>query len=282
MKVTNKLNKIGVGRTATIFRYGNDQVLKLFKSNFSQHAIQEEFEIGRSLNLSGLSIPTTHEIIEVDQAKGILLDFIEGRSMLQNLARKPWLVFRYAKIMANVHFKIHGTDVRGNNCIKSLSQTIADKISRTSLLTSQEKSAILSCLSFLPDGSSLCHGDFHPDNIIMSKDRVVTVDWITARIGVPMADVARTWLLLAMGTLPDDKSRIEVLLAKHLRNWFCGAYLKEYRRLSNLNLNEFESWKLLVAAARLIENVSEVENKNLVTFIRSELKKQRTSITPIH
>jgi thiamine kinase-like enzyme len=273
MNVTQDLKKIGAGRTATIFRYGQDQVIKLFKSTFPQQAINEEFEIGRSLNSSGLSIPTTYEIVEVDQAKGILLDFIDGRSMLQNLASQPWLVLRYAKKMANVHFKIHRADFKGNKCIKPLSQSIADKISRASLLTSEEKTAILSYLSSLPDGSSLCHGDFHPDNIIMAKERLVTVDWITARIGNLTADVARTWLLLTIGTLPEDKSKIEVLLAKHLRNWFCRTYLKEYRRLSNLSLEELETWKLPVAAARLIENVSDQENQTLLNFIRMKLKK---------
>jgi hypothetical protein len=273
MIVKQELKKIGAGRTATIFRYGQDQVVKLFKSTFPQTAINEEFEIGRSLNLSGISIPTTYELIEVDDTKGILFDFVEGRSMLQNLASKPWLVLRYAKKMANVHFNIHRADYKGSKFVKPLSQSIADKISRVNLLTSEEKTAILSYLSGLPDGSSLCHGDFHPDNIIMSKDRLVTVDWITARIGNPIADVARTWVLLTMGTLPEDKSKIEELLAKHLRNWFCRTYLKEYRTLSNLSLDELESWKLPVAAARLIENVSDQENQTILNFIRMKLSK---------
>jgi tRNA A-37 threonylcarbamoyl transferase component Bud32 len=275
MIASQELKRIGAGRTASIFQYGHDKVIKLFKSTFPQQAIDEEFEIGRCLNSSGLSIPTTYEIVEVNHTKGILLNFIEGRSMLQNLASKPWLALRYAQKMANAHFKIHRADFKENKCIKPLNQSIADKISRVSLLRSEEKTAILSYLSNLPDGSSLCHGDFHPDNIIMSKDRLVTVDWITATIGSPTADVARTWLLPTMGTLPEDKSKVEVLLAKHLRSWFCRTYLKEYRKLSNLSLDELESWKLPVAAARLIENVSEIENKNLVTFIRKELKKHR-------
>jgi tRNA A-37 threonylcarbamoyl transferase component Bud32 len=245
----------------------------LFKSTFPQKAINEEFEIGRCLNLSGLSIPTTYEIIEVDDTKGILLDFVEGRSMLQNLASKPWLVLRYAKKMANLHFNTHRADFKGNKCIKPLSQSIADQISRVNLLTSEEKTAILSYLSCLPDGSSLCHGDFHPDNIIVSKDRLVTVDWITARLGNPIADVARTWLLLTMGTLPENKTAFEIFLAKHLRDIFCSGYLQEYRKLSNFASQEFEKWKLPIAAARLIENVSDQENQNLLRFIGIELKK---------
>jgi hypothetical protein len=116
---------------------------------------------------------------------------------------------------------------------------------------------------------------FIPDNIIVAKDRLVTVDWITARIGNPIADVVRTWLMLTMGTLPENKSAFEIFLAKYLGDIFCYGYIREYMNISNFSTNEFEAWKLPVAAARLIENVSDKENQNLLTFIRSELLKAR-------
>jgi aminoglycoside phosphotransferase (APT) family kinase protein len=268
-----ELKKIGAGRTATIFRYGQNQAIKLFKASFPRQAINDEFEIGRSLNTRGLSIPRTYELIEVDHTKGIVLDFINGRSMLQNLAKKPWFVLTYAKKMARLHFAIHKASIARNNWIKSLSKSLAEKISRVTLLSTEEQNAVLQDLASLPDGSALCHGDFHPDNILMSKDGLVTVDWITARIGNSVADVARTWLLLSMATLPEDKSRIEVFLAKHLRDSFCRSYLKEYQTLSNISLEDLEKWKLPVAAARLIEDVSDQENQNLLKFIRMKLNK---------
>jgi hypothetical protein len=88
-------------------------------------------------------------------------------------------------------------------------------------------------------------------------------------------NVVRTWLLLTMGTLPESKSAFEIFLAKNLRDIFCYGYIREYKELSNLSTNEFEAWKLPVAAARLIENVSNKENQNLLTFIRSELQRAR-------
>ena len=100
----------------------------------------------------------------------------------------------------------------------------------------------------------------------------MTVDWLTARIGNPIADVAQTWLLLSKGTLPERKTAFEVFLARHLRDLFCRSYLDEYKRLSNFDWKELEDWKLPIAAARLVENVSDQENKNLITFIRSKLK----------
>jgi serine/threonine protein kinase len=268
------LQKVGAGRTATVYRCGQNQVVKLYRPNFSKRAIDEELQIGQALNHVDLDVPKTYELIQLGASKGIFFDYIPGPSMLQTLATRPWRVFSYSKQMARLHFKIHGASILIKHSIPMLKESLGDKISRVTLLTAEERTKILYRLSTLTDGASICHGDFHPDNIIMAKDRPVTVDWITARIGNPVADVARTWLLLNMGTLPENKTAFEIFLARNLRDIFCRGYLQEYKKLSNMPSSEFESWKLPIAAARLIENVSDQENQNLLRFVRSNCKKQ--------
>lgn len=270
--MTHQLKRIASGRTATIFSFGNKKVVKVFKPTFPEKAIEEEFNIGLSLNNVQLDVPETYERIDLNGSKGIILDYIDGNSMLQHLATKPWMVLNYAKRMAQLHHRIHTTTVPATQPMSSFKITLVDKISRAPLLSRDERAAILSHLSKLRDGQAICHGDFHPDNILLEKHRMVTVDWITARIGDPIADVARTWLLLTMGTLPVDKSSLEFFLAKHLRDLFCRRYINEYQRLSKFSAIEFEAWKLPVAAARLIENVSAQENQNLLKFIRKILR----------
>jgi aminoglycoside phosphotransferase (APT) family kinase protein len=51
-------------------------------------------------------------------------------------------------------------------------------------------------LDALPDGDRLCHGDYHPGNVLVAADRVGVIDWANAACGVPEADHARTVLLL--------------------------------------------------------------------------------------
>ena len=53
-------------------------------------------------------------------------------------------------------------------------------------------------LAGLPDGDQLCHGDFRPDNLVLTASGPVVLDWMTATRGVPVADVVRT-LMAAEG-----------------------------------------------------------------------------------
>lgn len=269
-EIQSPLRKLNSGRTATIFKYTDEQVLKVFRSTFPQEAINEEYKIGLYLNHVQLDTPHTYSQKDGDDSRAIVFEYIPGKSMLQKLASAPWKVFAYSKQMARLHARIHSVHASDSD-LSSLKESLTNKISRVALLNADEKEIIISHLLKLKDGDAICHGDFHPDNIIVTENRMVTVDWITARLGNPVADVARTWLLLAMGTLPENKTRLEVALATYLRDLFCSLYVKEYRRLTRFNVEEFEAWKLPIAAARLIENVSLQENENLLKFIRMRL-----------
>ncbi|MFD1910018.1 phosphotransferase family protein [Paenibacillus rhizoplanae] len=59
---------------------------------------------------------------------------------------------------------------------------------------------MLSRLAELPDGEKLCHGDFHPDNILMD-DKLWVIDWMTGVRGNPAADVARSVIMFSIGGL---------------------------------------------------------------------------------
>lgn len=269
-----ELRKLNAGRTATIFKYTDVQVLKVFRTTFPQEAINEEYKIGLYLNHAHLDTPHTYSLMDVDGSPAIVFEYIPGQSMLQKLARSPWRVFTYSKQMARLHSRIHSLRVSDSD-LSSLKESLTSKILRAPLLTTTEKEIIILNLSRLKDGNAICHGDFHPDNIIVARNRLVTVDWNTARFGNPIADVARTWLLLAMGTLPENKTKLEILLATYLRDLFCSLYVKEYRKITHFSVEEFEAWKLPIAAARLIENVSFQENQNLLKFIRMRLASTR-------
>lgn len=52
----------------------------------------------------------------------------------------------------------------------------------------------------LPDGNYLCHGDFHPDNIIIDqKGKCFIIDFMNVCLGPWQYDVARTYFLLKYG-----------------------------------------------------------------------------------
>jgi len=118
------------------------------------------------------------------------------------------------------------------------------------------RQAFLEKLSGLPDGSSICHGDFHPGNILLASNRVVVIDWIDASRGNPLADVARTSIIF-LGAAAS--SQIRNYPMKIFIRLFHAVYLRCYFQLQPGGEAEYYRWLPIVAAARLSENIPDLE-----------------------
>jgi len=190
---------IGRGRIAEVFTWGDDQVLKLFYEGQAMDWIMEEARISRLVYETGVATPSVGDVIAIDDRHGIIYGRWYGTSMLTEISSKPWKVFQSARMLAKLHASMHEKKV---NNLPSQRQNLQHSIRSVSALTSQKKDAILKVLDNLPDDHVLCHGDFHPDNVVVSAHDAMVIDWTTASQGNPLADAARTSLILQMGELP--------------------------------------------------------------------------------
>src|SRR4030095_15455198 len=85
-------------------------------------------------------------------------------------------------------------------------------------------------LDGLPAGDRLCHGDFHPGNLLVCADRVSVIDWPNATRGVPEADYARTMLLLEQADpLPGTSLLFRGLMAAG-RSLFARSFARTYQQ----------------------------------------------------
>ena len=252
---------IGTGRSAEVFAWGDDRVLKLFKGWVSQSLIEREARLSHVIYESGLPAPDVEGIIDVDGRKGLIFERVEGDSMLEEIGAKPNEAPRYAEILAELHTSIHSHEIPD---LPSLRDMIERNIRQAKTLSNEERTRVLHVLAQRNDGTSLCHYDVHPMNVIMSPRGPVIIDWMTACQGDPHADIART-LLMSQGfqfTIPPDWHAT-------LRS-FIDRYLARYREIRDISLNELKAWHLPIAIARLNENIP-YERDWLLSIVKEEL-----------
>ncbi|QMV40017.1 phosphotransferase family protein [Cohnella cholangitidis] len=258
---------VAFGRTAEIYAYGDEFILKLFRSGMPETAILEEYQVSKIVFNSGITTPQPIKLIHYADRIGIVYQRIEGSTMLKSFTRKPWAISKETSKMAALHAAIHGKTVHD---LPSQRERLIDRIQHAPLLTYEEKEKILTLLHQLREDTKLCHGDFHPDNIIVGQ-REWIIDWMTGVAGNPAGDVARTLLLLQLGTMPERTPRIVVNLFSRVRKQMVKAYMKEYTRVTNLSDQEVNQWLVPVAAARLSEWIPEDEKQKLVELIKRSI-----------
>jgi uncharacterized protein (TIGR02172 family) len=266
--------KVGVGRTAEVFTYGEGKVVKLFYDWVQEDVVEHEFNISSLIYNSGVQTAKPYEIINHNGRLGIVYEqVLPGVTLVKMIGAQPWRLSKYAKWMAQLQYKLHATAVSEiPSYISGVKEALTSRINHTDLLEDAEKEQVLQQLNKLPAETSLCHLDFHPDNILMGKEeKPYIIDWTTCGVGSPLADVARTILMLQYGTTPTQKSKLVAMVSSFAGKKLRQAYEKEYMRLSGCTKGEIERWLVPIAAARLVEGIPDSEKEALVLLIKKGL-----------
>jgi uncharacterized protein (TIGR02172 family) len=261
---------LGVGRTAEVYAYGEGKVLKLYMGWMPHDAIEKEFANNRYVAALGVNAPEAFDLVEVEGRRGIVFRRLSGSSMLKVIAAKPWRIGAEAIRLARSHADLHA--VAAADGMKSQVDEISHNIRATPFLSDDEKSRVLTYLASLPLGDKLCHGDYHPGNIIIDHQYWI-IDWMVACSGNPACDVARTMLLLTLSAFPPDIPWSTRLLFTVARKVLASLYLRAYLRATGVRKSEVTRWYLPAAAARLVEGNPEDEKRRLLVFIDRELRK---------
>lgn len=250
----NMDNPIDYGRTAEIYVWEQGQILKLFYDWVDREAVEHEARVARAVHAGGLPAPAVGEIMRVNDRWGLIYQRAVGDPMWQVLSRKPWRVIRYARRMAELHAQIHTHPAPQG--VPSQRQKLANKIRSAVPLPAHLRSKSLAALDSLPNGNALCHGDFHPFNILISPRGETVIDWIDASSGNPLADLARS-SVLALGAV--ETGQIGGALPGFIVRLLHSVYLSHYFRLRPIRQEEYKRWIPIVAAARASEGVPEIE-----------------------
>lgn len=259
--------RIGEGRTAEIYAWG-EQVVKLFRSEFPASNLDYEYKIALAVQEAGVNAPLVGEIVEVDGRRGIVYQRVDGVSILRLIAAKPWQMMTLARQFAETHALMHE---RTSQVLPPVREKLRQEIQGAPLLDEIARTEILRRLEHLPYGDSVCHGDYHPNNVILSRRGPVVIDWTDARRGDRLADVARTSLLFSLSSAPPGVNPVARRVVQLVRNVFYSIYLNRYRQLLPFDYAALAAWMLSVAAARLNERIPGEETA-LLALIQASLQ----------
>ena len=226
---------VAAGNVAEVFEWGS-RVVKLYRLARAKQAAFREAANHAAVELLGLPVPAVWSVQQIGGRWGIVFDQVSGESFAERMREDPTVVLEYLEILARLQARIHTYPAPQ---LGSLKLQLATNIAEAKHLDDSRRRTLLSRFTDLPDGDRLCHGDFHPINVLGQASNPIVIDWPDARHGDPAADVCRSYLLLKLhaGEISDP-------------------YLDAYCRIGNIQRGKILDWLPYVAAARLAEDVS--------------------------
>lgn len=189
---------------------------------------------------------------EIDEFPVQVVARAPGRTMTAVLTSRPWrlleLVRRLAAAAADLHALptppwAQGPDWSLAERRLALPRHLAGLLPQPALLAALE--AVERLLPRLEAGpATICHGDFHPFNVLVHRRQLAVIDWTDAGLGDPHGDVARTVLLFRLiGTAAPSAGERALLSA--VGPVLARRYLTAYRRRRPLEPRRLRLWEPL-------------------------------------
>jgi hypothetical protein len=231
-------------RTDKVVTKDKDSVLKIFGPSYKVSAILNEAMNEARAAETGLPVAKVLEVLKLRDHWCIRREWIEGKTLAETMAGDKKNLMRYLKEFVAIQCEIFTkTSERMGNLADKLDKQIS-----ASALPRETRYDLHMKLQSMPRGKALCHGDFNPTNVIITPNgdwRVI--DWSHVRLGDPLADVARTYLLF----------------------WLSGhvAAAEKYMALAcealKVKIGDVQKWLPIVAAAESSKAQS-VKNNELL------------------
>jgi tRNA A-37 threonylcarbamoyl transferase component Bud32 len=265
-----KLDDIGTlpliarGGQAEIYDYGNGKVIRVPRRPQDYDRIRYEYKVYLSLSGSKVVAPKVYELVEVSGAPSIIMERILGMSMMDQIKRQPHLIRRKAIDLANMHLGL--LKVNAEAFMTNSKDQAKYCINKSRSLAEDTKQMLLDSLEHLPAGNFLCHGDFHPGNIIHNDGRDYIIDWSGATKGDVAYDVAHTYILLRVVPRAPGISLLMHGIQKLLGKAMASIYLKTIMKSISIDSGQLSRWMLIKAAERTYYGLPS-EMKRLHTFI---------------
>ena len=110
--------------------------------------------------------------------------------MIGTLGKQPSILFKASQIMADLQIEMHNTHTDKIRTYKEMVKQTLMNAPVFDYLTAEEKERAIAKIDALPEGDSILHFDYHPDNIMTHDGKSTIIDWMTACSGAPAAVTA--------------------------------------------------------------------------------------------
>jgi Phosphotransferase enzyme family len=245
---------VAVGSRSVIHQWGERTVAKVPKPGIPASWIPHEAQITRAVWSLGVPAHRCHGVEDLDGTLVGIYDWVDGPNLWHQIEAEPAGGTAQGELLGRLHAEILA--VTPPVALPRQADRLRCKLRPACASFGLDLAEVLGALPPPGSGLRLCHGDFHPGNIIVSTDGpLVVVDWFDASRGPVVCDIARTSILLGAGL--DDTAQVEHLpghTAERLRQVH-DAYLSTVCALTGTEPAAVIRWRRVEAVARLAEGV---------------------------
>ena len=181
---------IGSGQSAVI--YARDGIAaKVYREGQPKKQVYQEAFTLAVVRDSGIPAPDIYRVETFRERTAVLMDQVRGDSLADLMLKYPEETGEYMDKVVSLQKEMHAIYTTE---FRPLKLVLFGTILASPGLTEEEKERLTAMLETLPDGLSICHGDFHGGNILFDGKSYIIIDWAEVACGAPAADACRSYM----------------------------------------------------------------------------------------
>lgn len=225
----------------------DEGIVKVFETTHPKSAVFNEALNTARVEETGLDIPKVKDVTQIDGKWSLVIEYKDGKTLAEMMKYDSGNMEKYMEDFVDLQLSVHSKKAPMLNKLKD---KLARQINSTKDLDATARYELLTRLESMPKHDKLCHGDFNPSNVIVSKNgKMTVVDWAHATQGNASADAAMTYLLFAL----ENQETADL-------------YMKIFCKKSDTPRQYVQQWLPIVAASQLTKQ-NELEKDFLMKWI---------------
>lgn len=180
---------IAKGANGAVYRYDDETILKTYFEKDALPEIKQERENARKAFVLGINTAIPYGIVRVDDGYGTVTELLNAVSVTKLIRNNPDDMSEAAKYYIDMLKSIHAIKVEDGE-VPDMKETALSWAQFVSAHIPEEQGKKLRALiEAVPKQSTLMHGDYHTNNIMVQNGEPLLIDMDTLCMGHPVFEL---------------------------------------------------------------------------------------------
>lgn len=185
---------IGHGQSSTVYRIGQETVVKLYNPRVPFEKIRQEKDFSRKAFVAGIPTAISYDLVTCGNTYGAVFEMVDHADTVgHTLTEHPEEFDSIMRKFVETYQIVHHTLLKKEDGFVSLKDTWnhwADGMGNSGLFTTAETAMLKEMIGAIPERSTMVHCDFHAGNVMYQRNEIMVIDMADIGYGHPIFDLA--------------------------------------------------------------------------------------------
>lgn len=188
---------IGEGGHGTIYKIGEDTILKVYKDHSPIEVIENERQYAKNAFMNGVATAIAYDVVETEQGYGVIFEMVNGMTLGQYLKKHPDKLEEYSIKFADLFHTLHTTNA-DKTLYDDYQDVLVDRCEKAKkYITDDEAEQLKRIVKSIPRGNGMIHGDYHPNNVMVDDEgELLLIDMADISRGNGFYDIGGSYLIM--------------------------------------------------------------------------------------